>query len=340
MGTQVFRDLSELEEHPEHKGYYRSLKSSYYWLDINNTDQVLFDRGDGTSWFKKITRSTNKGGKRKVYARVTIDLGNEGRFFSTAHTEFAETFLVKPEYRELERPTVNHLNGDKWDPRPCNLEWTTQSDNIKHAFITGLRDDRIEGFVINLRKQLKYRFTSLGNLGEFLNCETELIRAYIANKPDFPLLYDWALVIDGEEFPEVKLGQTDTSVGRKVLIELSTGEKTFIGSIKEAARIIGCSKQSLHSNTIKPHYYQFRGYLVRPLESYDEYLEWVKAGKKSIKFNKEFKVKNLLTGEIEDHRTASDLAKKIGVSVSTLLNYFKEKGKYRHYEPVKNVNSK
>lgn len=340
MGTQVFRDLSELEEHPEHKGYYRSLKSSYYWLDINNTDQVLFDRGDGISWFKKITRSTNKSGKRKAYAILTLCLGSKGRFFSTAHTEFAETFLVKPEYGPLERPIVNHLNGDKWDFRPCNLEWTTQSDNIKHAFITGLRDDRIEGFVINLRDRLKYRFTSLGNLSDFLNCDIVLIRAYIAKKPNFPLLYDWALVIEGEEFPVVKLGQTDTSVGRKVLIGLSTGKKTFVRSIKEAARIIGCSKQSLYSNMTKPDYYQFRGHLVRPLESYDEYLEWCKAGRKIIQFNREFKVKNLLTGEIEDHRTATDLAKKIGINTSTLLNYFKEKGRYRYYEPVKNIDSK
>lgn len=77
--------------------------------------------------------STNKS--RTGYIRIGLvsDLGI--RSYISIHRLVAIAFI--PNDNKL--PQVNHIDGDKSNNIPENLEWVTAKDNIIHAHKTGLR---------------------------------------------------------------------------------------------------------------------------------------------------------------------------------------------------------
>ena len=64
------------------------------------------------------------------YARVKI----KGKRYKI-HRLVAETFIPNPE----DKREVNHKDGDKLNNRADNLEWSTRSENQKHAYKIGLQ---------------------------------------------------------------------------------------------------------------------------------------------------------------------------------------------------------
>lgn len=74
------------------------------------------------------------------YMRIQIWSDNKCKYVGW-HRIVAETFIPNPD----NKPFVNHINGIKSDNRVSNLEWCTQSENIQHAYRTGLSKPQING---------------------------------------------------------------------------------------------------------------------------------------------------------------------------------------------------
>ena len=75
---------------------------------------------------------------QKAYLTVGFWLnGKKKRLY--IHRLVAQAFLLNPQ----NFPEVNHINGSKTDNCLCNLEWSSSSANVAHAYQNGLRRQKL-----------------------------------------------------------------------------------------------------------------------------------------------------------------------------------------------------
>lgn len=82
---------------------------------------------------KELKRSYCNG-----YARVKLYRDAKGKTI-LVHRIVADAFIPN----EQGKPQVNHINSIKDDNRVENLEWVTQSENLKHAYLYGALDPSV-----------------------------------------------------------------------------------------------------------------------------------------------------------------------------------------------------
>lgn len=69
------------------------------------------------------------------YTQVCVSIGsrNNKKVFRL-HRAVAETFILNAD----NKPEINHKDGNKQNNCASNLEWTTGSENVRHAYDNGL----------------------------------------------------------------------------------------------------------------------------------------------------------------------------------------------------------
>lgn len=95
---------------------------------VTNTGDIyscqIFHNPDGR--IRKLKFTETKDG----YLRVSLSDSEHKKHLRLVHRLVAEAFIPNPEHKS----DVNHIDGNKQNNYISNLEWTTRSENILHAY--------------------------------------------------------------------------------------------------------------------------------------------------------------------------------------------------------------
>lgn len=140
-------------------------------------------------------RAKNKSGKiltpdliKTNYHRYRLVNCNGKMKAMMAHRLVALAFIPNPE----NKPQVNHINGRKTDNRVENLEWSSQSENMLHAYRTGLQkpfmsdECKQKGIEINSRKVIDTKtniiYPSIKAAAKELGIQRYTLGSYLSGK--------------------------------------------------------------------------------------------------------------------------------------------------------------
>lgn len=340
-------------QHPSFPGYYQIQKSNCY---IN-----VFGRVWSEEKCSFLTPYLVEYSEPLLHGRYpTINIGTAKPY--AIHILIAELFVDRPIDRDA--IIVNHIDGDKENYFAGNLEWVTYSENLIHAFKTGLRTDNIPVLLKDLETGKVVKFYSMNECARHLYINTSTLHLYMKKQQTLPFMKKWDVIRDGKSWnpiPNSAIGLERLGKDRLIIgIKKPENDIFLFSSVMKAVEHTGVSKHIIWHRLMRSVKPKIRHAGVKPVvidweffyhKDYNGTLENVKeilgesAGKgliRSVKKPIPITVENLKTGEINEYPSTQMFCDEKEVQKGTVQQSVYLKGRWKHYKidyqrPTKNV---
>ena len=135
-------------------------ESIAYNMDCVPINENYLAYSDGMI-FSRISNRFLKPMHRKNYDYVMVE-----RKSVPVHRIIASCFVPNPD----NKPCINHVDGNKRNNSSKNLEWCTYSENLRHAYTTGLNNSERPVIRVNENgEQKRYRSARAAEVDGFSN---------------------------------------------------------------------------------------------------------------------------------------------------------------------------
>ncbi|AGC01809.1 HNH endonuclease [Acanthamoeba polyphaga moumouvirus] len=151
---------------------------------------------------------------RSGYLNIILPSKEENKIISKKiHRLVAEIFIKNddPENKNV----VNHKNGDKYDCRVSNLEWTTYSDNAQHAVDNELIPKIIKGVIkydLDTGEEIE-KYDSIQEASKINNIDDGYICKVLSGERKKAKGYGWKYVNEQSNNKEIDLSKYKQIIG-------------------------------------------------------------------------------------------------------------------------------
>lgn len=130
-------------------------------LEVSDLGRVRTVWEHKVKYLKPMEMKTTVGSYLKVTV-TSVETGKQSQI--GIHNLVAEAFVPIPENKKDQKIEPNHLDGDKHNNCSRNLEWSTRSENLRHAYATGLKKPQPIGVGVNKSKPAMARNIVTGEI--------------------------------------------------------------------------------------------------------------------------------------------------------------------------------
>lgn len=225
----------------------------------NYEDQYNISEGGDVTRIKtgRVLRpSTNP---QNGYLYVSLWKNNKGRTYSV-HRLVAKIYKPNPD----NKPFVNHIDSVRTNPHKGNLEWSTQSENIKHGYDFGHMSQearrRFKYFELDMLLQSFLSGLTMASLAEAEDCGLSRLTINLRNHAE-----QTGLITEFKEqlVLQKSVRNREAAYAKRLAINQYSLDGIYLGnypSLTEAATALGKKSTGSISNALSPNHPQVKAY--------------------------------------------------------------------------------